>query len=103
MRPSVHAMKYLLATAAVLALTSVSATGAERYQPKEAIIVPPAEYDKPFVRGTLEEFIINDLEELISVCEGSLAAPNAFGRRPAAQFFFAAFIFQLMISSAAMD
>jgi hypothetical protein len=26
-------MKYLLATAAVLALTSVSATGAERYQP----------------------------------------------------------------------
>jgi hypothetical protein len=27
MRPSAHAMKYLLATAAVLALTSVSATG----------------------------------------------------------------------------
>src|SRR5262249_695645 len=69
MRLSVHAMKYLLATAAVLALTSVSATGAERYQPKEAIIVPPAEYDKPFVGGTLEEFII---EELISVCEGKL-------------------------------
>jgi hypothetical protein len=28
-------MKYLLATAAVLALTSVSATGAERYQPDD--------------------------------------------------------------------
>jgi hypothetical protein len=59
-------MKYLLATAAVLALTSVSATGAERYQPNE-YRVPPAEYDKPFA-GKLEEFIINDLEELKSFC-----------------------------------
>jgi len=64
-------MKYLLATAAVLALTSVSATGAERYRPNETIMVPPAEYDKPFV-GQLEEFIINDLEELTSFCEGKL-------------------------------
>jgi hypothetical protein len=31
-------MKYLLAAAAVLALTSVSATGAERYQPNEAML-----------------------------------------------------------------
>jgi hypothetical protein len=54
--------KLMLALAAVLALTSISATGAERYQPNEASpIVPPAEYDKPFVGGTLEEFIINDL------------------------------------------
>jgi hypothetical protein len=36
------AMKYLLAAAAMLALTSVSATGAERYRPNETIIVPPA-------------------------------------------------------------
>jgi hypothetical protein len=49
-------MNYLLATAAVLALTSVSATGAERYQPHEYVVIPPAEYDKPFV-GKLEEFI----------------------------------------------
>jgi hypothetical protein len=52
----------LLATAAVLALTSVFATGAERYQPNE-YVVPPAEYDKPFV-GRLEEFIAKDREEL---------------------------------------
>jgi hypothetical protein len=71
MRPSVHAMKYLLATAAVLALTSVSATGAERYQPNDAIldVLPPAEYDKPFV-GKLEEFIAKDQEELASFCWG---------------------------------
>jgi hypothetical protein len=55
----------------VLALTSVSATGAERYRPNETIIVPPAEFDKPFV-GQLEEFIINDLEELTNFCEGLL-------------------------------
>jgi hypothetical protein len=65
-------MKYLLATAAVLALTSVSATASERYQPNEALLhtmVPPAEYDKPFV-GKLEEFIVNDLDELASFCWG---------------------------------
>src|SRR5262245_20705259 len=71
MRPSVHAMKHLLATADLVTLTSVSATGAERYQPKEAIIVPPAEYDKPFV-GKLEEFIINDRKELKNFCGGRL-------------------------------
>jgi hypothetical protein len=62
----------ILATAAVLALTSVSATGAERYQPNEALLhtmLPPAEYDKPFV-GNLKEFIINDLEKLASFCGG---------------------------------
>jgi hypothetical protein len=32
MRPSAHAMKYLLATAAVLALTGVSATGAVQHE-----------------------------------------------------------------------
>jgi hypothetical protein len=65
-------MKHLLATAAVLALTSVSATGAERYQPDDpegARVVPPAEYDKPFV-GKLEEFIAKDQEELASFCWG---------------------------------
>jgi hypothetical protein len=65
-------MKYLLATAAVLALTSVSATGAERYQPNEAIlhtISPPAEYDKPFV-GKVEELIAKDHEELKVFCRG---------------------------------
>jgi hypothetical protein len=65
------AMKHLLATAAVLALTSVSAIGAERYQPKETVIAPPAEYDKPFV-GKLEEFIINDRKELKDLCWGRL-------------------------------
>jgi hypothetical protein len=62
-------MNYLLATAAVLALTSVSATGAERYQPHEYVVTPPAEYDKPFV-GKLEEFIAKDQEELASFCWG---------------------------------
>jgi hypothetical protein len=66
------AMKHLLATAAVLALTSVSATSAERYQPDDpegARVVPPAEYDKPFV-GKLEEFIAKDQEEMESFCWG---------------------------------
>jgi hypothetical protein len=67
MRPSAHAMKYLLATAAVLALTSVSATASERYQPNEAIFAPPAEYDKPFI-GKLEEVVAKDQDELIFFC-----------------------------------
>src|ERR1700756_3177101 len=53
-------------------VTSVSATGAERYQPDDAEgvrVAPPAEYDKPFV-GKLEEFIAKDLEELESFCWG---------------------------------
>jgi hypothetical protein len=64
------AMKHLLATAAVLALTSVSATGAERYQPNDVTRdykVPPAEFDKPF-DGRLEEFVVNDLDELEKIC-----------------------------------
>lgn len=62
-------MKYLLATAAVLALTSV-ATGDERYQPNHALdVIPPAEYDKPFV-GRLEEFVTKDREELAGFCRG---------------------------------
>lgn len=60
-------MKYLLATAAVLALTSVSATGAEHYQPRQYVLIPPAEYDKPFV-GRLEEFVVKDQQELANFC-----------------------------------
>ena len=65
------AMKHLLATAAVLALTSVSATGAERYQPDDTTleVLPPPEYDKPFA-GKLEEFIAKDQKELTSFCRG---------------------------------
>jgi len=64
-------MKYLLATAAVLALTGVSATGAERYQPDDTTleVLPPPEYDKPFA-GKLEEFIAKDQKELTSFCRG---------------------------------
>jgi hypothetical protein len=88
-------MKYLLATAAVLALTSVSATGAERYQPDDpegARVVPPAEYDRPFV-GKLEEFIAKDQEEMESFCWGfqRLAALDT-GQRPKAVRLFATFI-----------
>jgi len=70
-------MKYLLATAtaAVLALTSVSATGAECYQPDDTTleVLPPPEYDKPFA-GKLEEFIAKDQEELTSFCRGLSAS-----------------------------
>jgi hypothetical protein len=76
-------MKYLLATAAVLALTSVSATGAKRYQPNEYVF-PPAEYDKPFV-GKLEEFIAKDQEELASFCSGRLSVLGCARHWPASE------------------
>jgi hypothetical protein len=60
-------MRKLYLLAAVLALTSVSATGAERYQPNEEIFAPPAEYDKPFI-GKLEEILAKDQDELIFFC-----------------------------------
>jgi hypothetical protein len=66
-------MKKLLLASIAVALVSIgSATkAAERYQPNEWVLhhnhLPPAEYDKPFA-GKVEEFLVNDFEDLQRSC-----------------------------------
>jgi len=63
---------FLTGIAALLLLSIGSATkAAERYQPNEWVLhhnhLPPAEYDKPFA-GKVEEFLVNDFEDLQRFC-----------------------------------
>jgi len=63
--------KTLLTGIAALLLATGTAHPAERYQVNEWILqhnfLPPAEYDKPFA-GKLEEFLVNDFEDLQRFC-----------------------------------